>query len=101
MEGIIDAGQTCLEVFHPGYHRFSKPWAAIAAPIQTDKARNIFMPKCSLSGRGVRVQERRSQSFPREQNERKQQNRSERVLTAVSGRESERRRKGNWWAETE
>lgn len=46
--------------FHPGYHRFSKPLAATAAPAKANKARKGFMllKRCA-SAKGVQMQERR------------------------------------------
>ena len=70
-----------------GYHRFSKRLAAMAAPTKANTARRVFMMlKSCASGRGVQMQERRSECFSMDQNERNQENRSERVLAAVSER---------------
>ena len=39
--------QTYVEEFHPGYHRFSKPLIATAAPTKADKAKNSFIIEAS------------------------------------------------------
>ena len=81
--------------FHPGYHRFSKPLAATAAPTMADRARKDFI----ILKRCVQMQEEMSVYCSIEQNERNQKNRSERVLSAARMWEIEQRRKGKERAE--
>lgn len=39
--------RTYVEEFHPGYHRFSKPLIATAAPTKADKAKKAFIIEAS------------------------------------------------------